>query len=417
VQQSPFLKARIDARVSNLSSEKLNAKFEPLSSEHSTMDGLNIHAVIIDELHAHKDRKLVDVLDTATGSRMQPILVEITTAGEYDPASICWKHHEYSLQVLEHGFEDSAAERWFAYVATTDEGDDWKSPATWIKANPNIGVSKSIETVRMECERAQQMPSDENKFRRYHLNQWVKQAERWINLDVWSECRKPFAPEELAQKPCYAGLDLAASSDMAALVLLFPFDGMKVIPKFWIPEDRVRKLSGREADRYVPWIDAGYLETTPGETLDYNAIRHQLREYDERFEIREVGVDPWNATHLANQLEDEDGFAARTHNGESRVVFIRQGMANMSGPTKELERLIMARDLEHDGHPVMTWMFDNVAIRRDPEGNIRIDRDKSREKVDGMVALVMALACYIKQRTVTGSVYADRGILAVDWFE
>lgn len=408
VRQSHGLQERIKAWKLNMHAESTNSKFEPLGADSSTMDGLNIHGVIIDELHAHKDRRLMDVLETATGSRVQPLMFEITTAGEYDPESICWKHREYSTRVLSEVVSDASSDRWFGYIATIDKGDQWDDPKVWIKANPNIGVSKSIETIRLECDKAKSMPADENKFRRYHLDEWTKQATRWMTLEAWQKCERDYDEKELLGKTCWAGLDLAATSDINALVLLFPDQDYKVLPYFWVPEDMVATRTKRDRQSYQAWVDSGLLRTTPGAVTRYDAIRDFLGELKPKYNISQIGIDEWNAIHLAMQLED-DGFD---------VVLMKQNMHHMAPPTKELERLVMQGALSHPGHPVLSWMFDNVAIRRDSDDNIKIDRDKSREKVDGMVALVMALGVFIKQSQAKGgSVYDERGVLALtDWF-
>ena len=407
VKLSPHLRNRIRYFKLNMHHEASNSKFEPLGADHHTMDGLNTHAVIIDELHAHKDRKLVDVLETSTGSRLQPLIFEITTAGELNLESICWKHREYSTRVLERVIEDASSERWFSFIATIDKGDRWDDPDVWIKANPNVGVSKSIETIRLECEKAKEMPADENKFRRYHLDEWTKQATRWINLDVWTECALKFTEKSVRGKRCWAGLDLASTRDVNALVLVFPDDKWKILPYFWVPAENVRPRVRRDRVLYDTWIEQGYLKTTPGTVTNYNLIHEFLNELKKTFDIRQLAIDEWNATHLAVQME-EDGWD---------VVLMKQNMSHMAGPTKELERLIMQREIHHNSNPVLTWMFDNVAIRRDSEDNIKVDREHSREKVDGIVALVMAIAVFIKQsQAVQKSIYDDRGVLTLNRF-
>lgn len=400
VRQEPLLKKRIRDFKLNMSSKTgANQKFEPMGADHSTLDGLNISGAIIDELHAHKDRRLVDVIETATGARQQPLVFEITTAGEYNPESICWQHREYCVRILDGIVQD---DRWFAYIATIDEGDKWHDPLVWAKANPNLHVSKSISVIEAECKKAKEMPSDENKFRRYHLDEWTKQAERWISLNVWKECQKEYTLEDLRGQRCFAGLDLASTSDISALVLVFPDSGYKTLPFFWVPEENVMQRVRKHRVPYDVWIDQGHMNTTPGNVTDYAFIRHRHGELRGMFNIVGTAIDEWNATQLATELMS-DG---------AEVFLWRQGMAHMAGGTKELERLIMQRQFGHNGNPVLTWMFDNVAIKRDAEGNQKIDRSNSREKVDGIVATVMAVALGIKQGANDGkSVYDERGVL------
>jgi len=407
VRQSPHLTGRIKSFKLNMNMPQTNSKFEPLGADHSTMDGLNIHGVVIDELHAHKDRRMVDVLETATSARVQPLIFEITTAGELDLESVCWKHREYSTRVLDGIMDDHGSRGWFAYIATIDEGDRWDNEKVWIKANPNVGVSKSLEQIRLECDKAKEMPSDENKFRRYHLDEWTKQSTRWINLDVWTECGHKYKEKSLEGKRCWAGLDLASTRDVNALALVFPDDGYKVLPYFWVPAENVRPRVRRDRVRYDTWIEQGHLMTTAGTVTNYNDIHTYLNGLKRRFDIRQLAIDEWNATHLAVQLED-DGWD---------VVLMKQNMHHMAGPTKELERLIMQRKMGHNFNPVLTWMFDNVAIRRDSEDNIKVDREHSREKVDGIVAIVMALGVFIKQSQAKArSIYDERGVLSLNRF-
>lgn len=396
VSQNRNLRKYVKAFRLNMSSTaETNQKFEPLGADHSTLDGLNIHGAVIDELHAHKDRRLMDVIETATGARHQPLVFEITTAGEYTKTSICWQHRDYCSRILDGLIED---DRWFAYIATVDEGDRWDNPAVWPKANPNLGVSKNAEVMVAECKKAREVPSDENKFRRYHLDQWTMQAERWISMDVWNECAAVYGEDDLTGSRCFVGIDLASTVDINAMCLVFPDAGYKVLPYFWIPEDSVGKN-----EAYSQWIRHGFLHTTPGSVTDYTHILTRHRELRQRFDIAGTAIDEWNATFFATQLID-DG---------ADVVLWKQNMAHMAPATKELERLIVQRAFAHPSNPVLSWMFNNVSIKTDSNDNMKIDRDKSRQKVDGIVAIVMAVGLAIKTRETGRSVYDERGILWV----
>lgn len=397
VLQEPKLRNRIRSFKLNMNREDQNQKFEPLGADHSTMDGLNIHGVIIDELHAHKDRRMVDVLETATGARLQPLQFEITTAGEYDTSSICWMHHDYTRRILERSAKD---DKWFGFIATIDDGDRWDDPAAWAKANPNLHVSKSVDVIEAECAKAKEMPAEENKFRRYHLNEWTKQTERWISMDVWNECGGDVDAESLRGKRCFAGLDLAATRDINALVLLFPDEGFKVLSYFWVPEESIKVRASRDLVRYDLWAQQGILQTTPGDVTDYSFIRAKINNLRKEYRIEQIAVDQWNAVQLIVQLAD-DGMD---------VVPFGQSMSHMAGPTKEVERLIGHRVLQHGNNPVLTWMFDNVAIKMDAYENIKIDRETSRDKVDGIVALVMAVGLVVKREAEKRSVYETRGV-------
>jgi phage terminase large subunit-like protein len=379
VKATPALKRRITAFVANLHVESLAQKFEPLGADADNMDGLNIHCAIIDELHAHKTRHMLDVLTTATGARRQPLIFVITTAG-FDRESVCWEQHDYSVKVLEEILPDDT---FFAYVAAIDEGDDWRDEAIWPKANPNLGVSVKTEDLRVKCQRAIEVPGQQNAFRRLHLNEWTEQADRWLDMAVWDENDDAVDPEALEGQSCYAGLDLSTTQDITALELFFPAasDGGDVVSYFWLPKENLRGRVLRDHVPYDVWARQGLVRLTEGNVVDYDVIRADINALGEQYDIREIAIDRWNSTQLQTQLIG-DGFT---------VVPFGQGFASMTAPTKELERLVLERKLRHGGHPVLRWMASNVAVRQDPAGNIKIDKAKSTERVDGMVALAMAV--------------------------
>jgi phage terminase large subunit-like protein len=404
VEATPELKKRIQIwrGVSNLSIEARAQKLEPLGADSDTLDGLNIHGAVIDEVHAHKNRNMVDVIDTATGARRQPLLFEITTAG-YDRQSVCWDHHTYSAKVLEGIIQDDT---WFAYIACADDGDDWADPKTWAKANPNLGVSVHIDDLKRKCEKAKEMPSAQNAFRQKHLDEWTEQAERWISIDKWDDCKERRPDRELLGELCFGGLDLASTRDITALVLAFPDEGsFDLLCRFWVPEEGMRERVKTDRVPYDVWQREGLLKTTPGNVTDYEFIREEIRQLAAKYEIREIAYDRWGATQLATQLQ-EDG---------AEMVEFGQGFASMAAPTKELERLMLEGSIRHGGNPIMRWMASNVAVKRDPSDNMKIDKSKSTEKVDGMVALAMAVGraiVYLKEES-TESVYESRDLLVL----
>jgi phage terminase large subunit-like protein len=340
------------------------------------MDGLNVHCAIIDELHAHKTRNVLDVLTTATGARRQPLIFVITTAG-FDRNSVCWEQHDYSVKVLEGIIPDDT---FFCYVAGIDEDDAWTDEAVWPKANPNLNVSVKAEDLRTKCQRAIEVPGQQNAFRRLHLNEWTEQANRWLDMAVWDENGQAFDLELLKGQDCYAGLDLSTTSDITALALWFPTQ-QKALCYFWVPQEGVRQRSERDRVPYDVWEREGYIEATEGNVVDYDIIRVRVNELNQFYNIRELAIDRWNSTQLQTQLMG-DGFT---------VVPFGQGFYSMTAPTKEMERLILERKLNHGGNPVLRWMASNVAVAQDAAGNLKIDKAKSTEKVDGMVALAMAL--------------------------
>lgn len=381
VMSSPALRRRVSILINNLHVEASSSRFMPLSSDASTMDGLNVHGAIIDELHAHRTRHVVDVLETATGARRQPLLFEITTAG-YDRHSICYEHHDYAIKVLEGTVPDDS---WFGFVAGADEGDDWTDPQVWRKANPSFGLSVKDDDLRRKADKAIALPGAQNAFRRMHLNEWTEQAERWIDLAAWDACAGPVDPEKLRGRRCFGGLDLSTTTDVTALAWVFPpadDDGLwHLLSRYFVPADNLRRRAERDRVPYDLWAAQGFIEATAGNVVDYGAIEEQIRADSALFDVSEIAYDPWNATHVALRMQDE---------GATMIEF-RQGFRSMSAPTRELEKLIVSRKLVHGGNPVTRWMAANVAVAQDPAGNLKPAKDKSTERIDGIVALIMAI--------------------------
>jgi phage terminase large subunit-like protein len=380
VRSSPALRRRVAVLINNLNVEASASRFMPLSSDASSMDGLNVHGAIIDELHAHKTRHVVDVLDTATGARRQPLLFEITTAG-YDRHSICFEHHDYAIKLLEGTLQDDS---WFAFIAAADEGDDWTDPEVWRKANPSFGLSVKEDDLARKAEKAIALPGAQNAFRRMHLNEWTEQAERWIDLAAWDACAAPVDLEQLRGRVCFGGLDLSTTTDVTALAWVFPpeeDDLWRVLSRYFVPEENLRKRAERDRVPYDLWTRQGFIEATPGNVVDYSAIEQRILADSALFQVKEIAYDPWNATHIALRLQDE---------GATMVEF-RQGFRSMAAPTRELEKLIVSRKLAHGGNTVTRWMAANVAVAQDPAGNLKPAKDKSTERIDGIVALIMAI--------------------------
>lgn len=399
VKRGP-LKRHVGIRANNLHVPATGSRFEALGADSDTLDGLNASGLILDELHAQKDRGVYDVLKTAMQARDQPLAFDITTAGVYRPGTIGVELHELALKVLQGVIED---DRFFAFVTTIDEGDDWQDPVAWRKANPNLGISVSESGLAELCDRARSTPSFLNVFLRRSLDVWTGQVDRWLPLEVWDESAGIVAEEELVRRPCFAGLDLSSTTDLSALVLLFPQpEGTQpVLCRFWVPADNAFERAKRDRVPYDAWAKAGLITATAGNVIDYSAIRLELKALRERFDIREIAYDPWNATQLATQLAEEDGLP---------MIPFRQGYASMSPASKETERMVMGRRLAHAGHPVLRWNVANAAIAEDPAGNIKPDKKRSSERIDGLVALIMAVG-RASVHGKTGSIYETRGIL------
>jgi phage terminase large subunit-like protein len=410
VRRSPMLRKRgVIKFKDNLNRPEMDQKFEPLGADSDTMDGLNIHGAIVDELHAHKTRSVWDVLETATGSRRQPMIIAISTAGT-NRQSVCWEVHEHTRQVLEGLVEDDA---WFGIIYTLDEGDDWRDESTWIKSNPNLGVSKKWSDMRTKAERAKSMTSALNAFLQKELNTWVHGEIKWMPMDDWRLCRGPVAsldlPDYLAGRPCYSGLDMSSTLDITSLTHVFPplteEEAWFVVCRFWIPEDNLVERCKNDGVPYDQWRDQEYLTATPGNVIDYDWILDEIEQDAEQFQIMSIPFDRWNAEFLVQMLEKK---------GLNIPVFnFGQGYKSMSPPMKELERLVIRHKLAHGDNPVLNWMADNVIATTDPAGNIKPDKSKSKEKIDGIVTLLMGLDVAMRNQGESGSVYETRGVRSV----
>jgi phage terminase large subunit-like protein len=409
VKASPELRTRFKVFRRAMVVHALAAAYKVLSADGDTKHGFNSHAILFDELHTQSNRDLWDVLTTSTGSRKQPMTLAITTAG-YDRTSICWEMHEYARKVAEGIFTDG---EFYPIIYGASQEDDWKSPATWAKANPNLGVSIDEKYLAEACQRAINNPAFENTFRRLHLDQWTSQETRWIPMKSWDatsgEVPHDRMAEHLAGVECYGGLDLASSIDIAALDLVFPrrmdtpagtVTIFKNLPFFWIPEENIEERS-RSGAPYAFWVRQGLIRTTPGNIIDFDFIVRDIGELMSRYRILEVAYDRWGAQKICTDLQKM----------KLPIVPFGQGYGSMSAPSKELIRLILGGQFHHGGHPVMRWMADNVIVHQDPAGNIKPDKSKSANKIDGIVATIMALDRAVRHEGSNGpSVYERRGL-------
>lgn len=400
VESSPQLQRLSEVFKKSITVPQTRSSYKVLSADAYTKHGLNAHGVIFDELHAQPNRELWDVLSTATGARRQPLLVAITTAG-YDRESVCWEQHEYARQVIAGLIDDPA---FFGFIAAADEADDWTDPAIWAKANPGMNVSVKQDYLETECRRAQNSPAYQNTFRRLHLNQWTQQETRWLDLAAWDRCSHAVDAGELAGRRCYAGLDLASTTDIAALSLVFPpsepEEPYQVLPYFWIPGENMVEKGRRDRVSYDAWVRQGLMTATPGNVIDYETIRAAIEKLGEIYDIGDIAFDRWGAVQMSQQLESA-GFT---------MVAMGQGMQSMSPPTKELLRLVLDSRLAHGGNAVLRWMADNLVVQTDPAGNIKPNKAKSTARIDGMVALIMGLDRATRHGPAVKSVYDSRGI-------
>ena len=374
------LRKFIKTHVSNLHEPKSASKLEPLGADADTLDGLRPNGVILDEIHAHKSSAMIDVMTTATGTRRQPLVFEITTAG-VGQVGICWDHHDYTSKVVRGLVDDPT---WFGVIIGADPDDDWRDPAVWRKANPNLGVSVKTDDLARKCKQAEHIGTAEPEFRRLHLGQWVQQLDRYVSMSDWdkAENAEPIDRASLRGMPCVIGLDVSSKFDFTAAVAIFMVhDRVVVVPTIWAPESIVEQ-SRRALIPLDAWCRAGYLKTTPGNVIDQSFIRREINEMAKEWKVKEIAFDSWNAMSLATELES-DGLHA---------IEVRQGFKTLSEPTKELSALLATGRLQHGGHPVLRWMADNMVVRSDANGNIAPDKQRASEKIDAIVALIMALS-------------------------
>lgn len=409
------LRREIEILKPSLWCNALIASFKPLSSKPDSKHGFSPHGVIGDEVHAWESSELYEVVIEGEGARNQPLNVLITTAGRHGEG-YAWEQHEYALGVLKGEFADDEL---LVMIFAAGEDDDWTDIASWKKANPNLGISPKIDFLEGQCREARQLPRKENRFRQYYLNQWVEQSTRWLPMEFWNMCtsapderaKKLFLsdserdeklisqataggsfdpdlwkklPEKMKGRSTWGGLDLATTTDLAALVWDFGADENDIVTYLWrffLPRDTLKTVSPRTQKLYQKFIDHGALTLTPGNVADYSFIEKQILQDSEQFRIAALGIDRWNATDLATRLLNNEGLP---------VELFGQGFASMSGPSKEFERRVLGLSIEHGNNPVAAWMAKNVAVDQDAVDNIKPTKERSADKIDGIVAAIMA---------------------------
>lgn len=406
VKASPHLKKRIGIHRNNLHVKATGSKAEPLSSEARSLDGLSPHCAIIDEYHAHKDAEIFHVLKSATGARAQPLLAIVTTAG-WNIDGPCF-HFQKTCQDVLQGIKDD--DSLLPLIYCLDEDDDWKDQSTWIKANPSLGESISMEYLAEQYTQATNYGStEEANFRTKHLNEWVSSSDVWIRDEEWMASGSD--PIEVDEKSLtwYGGLDLAAVSDFCCLVLVAPLPDGELLARrwYWLPESAwERRMDREESSIHMDMLDLSYFHLSPGNVTDYQALRRTISGYYvqdgtvmhdtscimDQYNVASISFDRWNSSTLVTQLTGDGVLMAP----------IGMGYASQSAPLRELERLILEKKLIHEGDPVLRWMIRNVMIQRDPAGNIKLDKARSQDKIDGVMALNCAVAEWMT-RTAAGS--------------
>jgi len=399
VRASPLLQRRFRLTRDNISVPRLGAKYVPVSADADVSDGLNVHGAIVDEIHRHKNRKMWDILEAGTVSRRQPLNIGLTTAG-FDRNSICYELYNRAVKVLEGSLEDDS---YFAFICELERDEDWKDTKLWVRANPNIGITPKWDGLLEEFNRAKESPAKQNVFRRLHLNQWTEQSERYIDMEAWLACAGHVDPEELRGARCYGGLDLGSTRDLSALVLDFPVKDddrrHRILAWFWLPKEGMAKRVERDRVPYDVWVERGLIKLTEGNSTDYGVVREDIKAIRSQYQILELAYDDWHADELATKLMDE---------GLNMVEF-RQGFKSMNEPTVALYGLIADRRIEHGSNPVLNWMAGNVAVKQDPTGSLKPDKSKSTERIDGIVALIMAHGRAIRHSSPQ-SAYKKHGI-------
>ena len=394
---SPGFRNRFAVNVGahNMHVLQTGSKFEALSAEGSTLDGLNIHFGCIDELHAHKTRTVYDVVETGTGKRDNSLLWVITTAGS-NRSGICYEVRSFVTKLLNRVFEDDSQ---FGIIYGLDEGDDWTIKDSLIKANPNWGISVREEILVPLQAKAMQLPSAVNNFKTKHLNEWVSADKAWMDMRAWDAGTNPdLELDQFLGQPCWVGLDLASKTDIAALVMVFQHpdtpDAYAVFGKYYLPEDTVQAAGNSQ---YEGWSHTGRLSVTPGNVIDFSWIEADLLDIASRFSVEAVAFDPFQATQLSTRMLSE-GLP---------MIEVRPTVLNFSEPMKTLEALVLQKKLAHDGDPVLAWMASNVVAHTDVKDNIYPRKERAENKIDGIVALIMALSRAIKpgDSVVLGSDY------------
>lgn len=401
-RSSPQLKdAGVRPLQSRIIQQTTGSYFAVAASVGDLLHGANVHAAGIDELHVHKTSAVVDAVESGTGARAQPLVITITTADDGRLETVYAQKRDYIERLARGGIKQPTV---YGVVFAADAADDPFIETTWMKANPGYGVSPTRAFLADEAAKAQQNPVNLARFLRLHLGIRTKQETKFFELPVWDRNASIVDETKLRKKHAFGGLDLASTSDLTALCWLFPDNaaGYDAIWRFWTPEANLRKLNDRTAGAANTWVKLGYLRLTPGEVTDYAYVKAQIVKDLATFKVVELAYDPWNASQLVTDLQGEG----------APMVTVRQGYASLSPPTKQLSRLLLQGTAEHPlvrhgGNPVMRWMVDNVAIAEDPAGNVKPDRARSADKIDGVAALVTALSRAMVTGKPRRSAYED----------
>jgi phage terminase large subunit-like protein len=407
VRFSPALakRVKINDATKRLVFPAMDSFYQVVSADVPSKHGINAHGVIIDELLAQPNRELYDVMTKGAGdARRQPLTVILTTAGT-DKRSICYEVYSKAKQVIAGTRQD---EKFYPVIFEADKDDDWESEDTWVKANPSLGVTFGIEKLREAYEAAKGNPVEEKLFKQLRLNMFEGDVAKWLPIERWNDCEERYTEDDLKGRRCYGGLDLSAKTDLTAFVLVFPPESddekFKVLSYFWIPEESVERHIKTDRTPYDRWTQDGDILTTDGIVVNYREVEDLIISLSRKFDLTEIAMDDWNGQATAQRL---------TEAGLTMIQF-RQGFKSMNEPTKELMNHILERRIVHNGNEVLTWNLENMVVKTDPAGNVKPDKEKSSQRIDGAVALIMALDRALKHTEPKGSVYDKRGLLVLN---
>jgi len=397
VHNEPLMSER--AKVFKYSITFGDKSYKAISAQAGTKHGFNAHLVINDELHAHKTAELTEVLATSMGARRQPLMAHLTTSDYEREGSVCNAKHDYACKVRDGIIRDPS---FLPVIYEASKDDDWTTPETWAKANPNLDVSISREFIERECRRAQDDPAYENTFKRLHLNIRTEQSERLLPVERWDACKGELP--NLKGQPCWCGLDLGATRDFSAFVAVFALDDERyaVMPKFWIPQSAANNRKDRMGVTYQAWERADALIVTPGDEVDYARLATDIAEFSKEYSVQEIAADRlFQGAGVCQVLREDHGLPVIEHG---------QGFVSMAAPTRAFLELVGARQVVHDGNPVLRWMVGNLVGKQDEAGNWKPDKKKAGDKIDGAVAAIMAIGrATVAETRETESFYETHG--------
>ncbi|MBF0232498.1 MAG: terminase large subunit [Desulfamplus sp.] len=402
IANEPEFQKRLKVFKNDIKNPSNDGILRVVSSEAFALHGQNVSCAIVDETHVC-DREMVETLGTSQGARLEPLMMNLSTAGS-DRHTILWEKREYAVKVRDNVIDDPA---FLPVLYEAPQDADWTDPAVWALANPNLGRSIFPDFLKRECSRAMESPAFESTFRRLYLNQWTESDNPWLSMGRFDECLTDAMPD-LTGRPCYGGLDLSSTQDLSAFVCVFPpqseGEPFYVMPWAWVPGDTILERSNRDKVPYQAWESQGYIERTPGRVIDYAYILNRIQRCAADYDLRGVCFDRWGSAKLVQQL-DEAGIT---------MIEFGQGFKSMSPPTKELMKLILEQKITFPDNPVLRWCCSNMVLDEDPAGNLKPNKGKSIEKIDVMVALIMALDAGIRNTNQNvGSVYDKRGFLTL----